>query len=96
MTDARQLVDPRRVVQVLELAAERLADGAEQRGIVARATRQMLKPSWNVDRRYLNEETDTRFWARTGYRPGQRLDPANPTDKVMLPVWMDIFRQVQR
>ena len=43
----------------------------------------------------LNQEADARFWAQTGYKPGRKLDPSNPTDKTMVPVWMDIFRKVQ-
>ena len=42
----------------------------------------------------LNKETNARFWTSTGHRPGQKLDPKNPTDKAMMPVWMDIFRKV--
>jgi hypothetical protein len=43
----------------------------------------------------LNQEANARFWSQTGYRPGQKLDPKNPTDKAMMPVWMDIFRKVK-
>jgi hypothetical protein len=43
----------------------------------------------------LNQETDALFWAQTGYKPGLKLDPKIPTDKAMVPVWMDIFRKVQ-
>ena len=46
-----------------------------------------------ISRDTLNQETNARFWA-TGYRPGHKLDPKNPTDKAMMPVWMDIFRKV--
>ena len=49
-----------------------------------------------ISRDILNEETNARFWSQTGYRPGQKLDPNNPTDKAMMPVWMDVFRKVQR
>src|SRR4029078_12289214 len=48
-----------------------------------------------VSNETLNRETDARFWSGTGYRPGHALDPKNPTDKVMMPVWMDIFRKGQ-
>jgi hypothetical protein len=48
-----------------------------------------------VSRDVLNRETNARFWASTGFRPGQKLDPNNPTDKAMMPVWMDIFRKVK-
>lgn len=49
-----------------------------------------------VSRDTLNKETNARFWAQTNYKPGQRLDPNNATDKAMMPVWMDIFHKVQR
>ena len=49
----------------------------------------------SISKDIINRETDARFWA-TGYRPGHKLDPNNPTDKAMLPVWMDIFRKVSR
>ena len=48
-----------------------------------------------VSRDILNRETNARFWASTGHRPGKPLDPKNPTDKAMEPVWRDIFRKVQ-
>ena len=47
-----------------------------------------------ISRDILNQETNARFWAQTGYKPGQRLDPKNPLDKAKMPVWMDIFRKV--
>ena len=47
-----------------------------------------------ISRDILNKETNARFWAQTGYKPGQRLDPNNPLDKAKMPVWMDIFRKV--
>ena len=47
-----------------------------------------------ISRDILNKETNARFWAQTGFKPGQRLDPNNQLDKAMMPVWMDIFRKV--
>ena len=47
-----------------------------------------------VSRDVLNRETNARFWAQSGYKPGKRLDPNNPLDKAKMPVWMDIFRKV--
>ena len=47
-----------------------------------------------ISRDILNKETNARFWTSTGHRPGQKLDPKNPTDKAMMPVWMEIFRKV--
>jgi hypothetical protein len=43
----------------------------------------------------LSAETDARFAAQTGFRPGQRLDPNNPTDRAMMPVWRDIYNKVK-
>src|SRR6185436_12473905 len=31
----------------------------------------------------------------TGYKPGQALDPKNPTDNTKIPVWLDMFRKVK-
>ena len=47
-----------------------------------------------ISRNILNQETNARFWAQSGYKVGQRLDPKNPLDKAKMPVWMDIFRKV--
>lgn len=43
----------------------------------------------------LMKETDARFWAQSGYRIGQKLDPSNPADLKMLPIWMDVYKKVQ-
>ena len=48
-----------------------------------------------ISRDILNKETNALFWAQTGHKPGQRLDPNNPLDKAQMPVWMDIFRKVK-
>lgn len=48
-----------------------------------------------VSRDVLNQETDARFWAQTGYKPGQKLDPNNPTDKAMEPVWWHFYNTVK-
>ena len=45
-------------------------------------------------RSILDRETDARFWS-SGYRPGQKLDPHNPNDAKMIPIWLDIFNKVQ-
>ena len=50
----------------------------------------------DVPLQVLDAETDARFWAQTGYKPGQKLDPHDPTDKAMEPVWKDIFAKVKR
>jgi hypothetical protein len=44
----------------------------------------------------VDRETDARFWASTGYRVGQKLDPKDPNDKKMIPVWVDVHAKVQR
>ena len=44
----------------------------------------------------LDRETDARFWAQTHYRVGKRLNSADPTDRAMMRVWLDIFAKVQR
>ncbi len=41
-------------------------------------------------------ETNTRFWAQTGYKPNQKLDPKNPLDAKMIPTWVDIHNKVMR
>jgi hypothetical protein len=51
------------------------------------------KPS---PRGILDKETNARFWAQTNFKPGQKLDPKNPTDAAMMPVWKDIFAKVKR
>jgi hypothetical protein len=43
----------------------------------------------------LDRETDARFWAQTGYKPGRRLDPSDPTDRHMVKVWLDVRRKVE-
>lgn len=42
----------------------------------------------------LYHETDARFWAQTGYKPGRHLDPNNTMDAHMMPVWRDIYAKV--
>lgn len=42
----------------------------------------------------LEQETDARFWAQTGIKPGTRLDPRKPADKALVPVWNDIHAKV--
>ena len=43
----------------------------------------------------LDKETDARFWAQTGYKPGQRLDPHDPNDRRMATVWLDVRHKVE-
>jgi hypothetical protein len=42
----------------------------------------------------LYHETDARFWAQSGYAPGRTLDPKNPTDAAMIPLWNQIYKKV--
>ena len=68
--------------------------GAPARDHLANAQVQAVhRPS---PRSLLDKETDARFWAQTHYKPGQRLDPKDPTDAKMVPVWIDIYRKVSR
>jgi hypothetical protein len=39
---------------------------------------------------------DTRFWSWTGYKPGQKLDPHDPHDAAMIPIWLEIHAEVVR
>lgn len=48
----------------------------------------------HVARSTLDRETDARFWAQTGYRVGRRLNPHDPADQQMIPVWLDVARKV--
>jgi hypothetical protein len=47
------------------------------------------------DNRILFQQTDALFWDRTGYKPGQRLDPRDPQDREMVPIWRQIFSEVR-
>lgn len=58
-----------------------------------RARTKPAKP--RAPRDVLNSETDARFWAQTGYKVGQKLDPKNATDAAMAKVWLDIFHKVE-
>lgn len=44
----------------------------------------------------VDQETDARFWAQTGYKPGQKLNLHDPHDAAMAPVWLDIQAKVKR
>ena len=49
----------------------------------------------HASRDIIDRETDHRFWAQTGYRPNQKLNPNDPQDAKMIPVWLAIYKQVQ-
>ncbi len=42
----------------------------------------------------LNRQADRLFWQQTGYKPNQRLDPADPHDHAMIPTWWAVRSQV--
>jgi hypothetical protein len=42
----------------------------------------------------LYHQADMAFWAQTGYQPGKALDPHNPHDQAMLPVWQAVYQAV--
>jgi hypothetical protein len=44
----------------------------------------------------LNKETDALFWAQTGYKVGQKLDPRDTADQAYRHVWMDTYNKVKR
>lgn len=56
----------------------------------------MMASSQAKPRAVLDRETDARFWAQTHYRVGERLNAADPTDRAMMKVWLDIFAKVKR
>lgn len=49
-----------------------------------------------IAKNVIDRETNARFWAQTGYKVGQALDPTIPADKAMAKVWLDIFNKVKR
>ena len=52
-----------------------------------------------TDRQYqkdLNQEADLLFWSETRYKRGQRLDPHDPADQRMVPVWLDARTRIAR
>lgn len=42
------------------------------------------------------KETNARFWIMTSYKPGISLDPADPADKRMARVWLDVHKRLIR
>lgn len=55
-------------------------------------TRPAIDP---VSQAQLYTEANARFWAQTGYKPGQKLDASKPADKAMMPVWSDVYKKVE-
>ena len=48
-----------------------------------------------ADDRTLIDETNKRFWARTRYKPGQKLDTSVPRDRAMAKIWLEIYAEVK-
>lgn len=46
--------------------------------------------------RDIAKETNARFWIMTSYKPGISLSPADPADKRMARVWLDIHQELVR
>jgi hypothetical protein len=44
----------------------------------------------------LNNQADILFWHDTNYKPGQRLNPADPRDRAMIPQWWAAHRRVEQ
>jgi hypothetical protein len=44
----------------------------------------------------ISKETSARFWTKTKYKPGHKLDPKDAGDARMIPVWLAIQAQVKR
>lgn len=48
-----------------------------------------------ADDRVLINATNSTFWQITKYKPGQRLNMADPKDREMAKVWMDVYAQIR-
>ena len=59
-----------------------------------RSATQRRRKSPGATNRHVGE-TDAQFWAQTHYKPGQKLDPHDPTDRKMISVWIDLYRRVR-
>jgi len=46
-------------------------------------------------RSILDREADARFYAQSGVGVGHKLDPHDPTDAKMIPLWLDIYAKVK-
>ena len=47
-----------------------------------------------ASQRDVTQETNARFWITTQYKLGEALDPADPADKRLAKIWLDIYRQL--
>lgn len=43
----------------------------------------------------ISDETDARYWAQAGVKPGSKLDPRNPQDRELIKKWLEINKQVK-
>lgn len=51
--------------------------------------------STDTDGVNLYRETNQRFWDRTHYKPGHRLDMSDPRDRAMAKIWLQIYEEVR-
>ncbi len=70
-------------------------DGVATTHLGAVRSASQMSTTQHLSSMLLDKETDARFWAQTGYKPGQKLNPANVADRAMTKVWMDIFAKVK-
>lgn len=49
-----------------------------------------------VPRGILEKETDARWSAQYHIKPGQLLDPKDPHDAKLIPLWLDVYRKVKK
>ena len=83
------LIDPADAKPTPEAKAQHAAKHAARAAHVAQSSTQKAAASM------IDKETDARFWAQTGYKVGQKLDTANPTDRAMAKIWADIWNKVK-
>lgn len=48
-----------------------------------------------ADPRVLIDATNQTFWRITNYKPGQKLDMSDPSDRAMSKKWLDIYAQIR-
>lgn len=46
------------------------------------------------DERVIYDQVDLRFWGETGYKPGQRLNPRDPSDAAYVSIWRRNYHEV--
>lgn len=47
-----------------------------------------------ASQRDVTNETNARFWLTTQYKMGDALDPADPQDRRLTRIWLDIYREL--